>query len=331
LFPHSFSGQTTLASGAEAFVYVNAADAIAQVAFGATHFVYALAAARFGGYACIPYYHLAVCVHVAGPGGGCRQGHFDLAHLSRIPFTLDRGTMLTLLRRVLHAIDNYGFSAAAVRALRRPVTLAAPHPFDQLHQTDTSGHIPGELLATNSRSTLYADLYNTAYFAISPSTLTQAIEQLSLEPALFTFIDLGCGKGRALLIARQYQFGYVLGVEISSALADIARTNVAAYSDTSIQTGDAATVLYPEGHLVVFLYHPFLALLLKKVLANLLARPTYADLYLLAANPAYPDVFAGFPALVEQWTQDFTLSPEDRAAHPHHILFERYTLWKLQR
>ncbi len=233
---------------------------------------------------------------------------------------------LTLLyRRLLHTLDNHGLHGL-LRKPPEPIPGAAyapdaPHPFDLAHHVDTSGHIPGEALPTGSS----ADLYNTAYWAISPSTLRQAFAALPFDPALYTFVDLGCGKGRALLLAAQHGFRAVLGVELSPALAGIARANTAPHPNIQVLTQNAAQAALPNGPLLVFLYHPFLPALLRRVLTNLLAQQRAEPIYLLFANPPTPRLLARFTPV---WTRDFDLSPEDRAADRHGLFFERYALYQ---
>ena len=206
-----------------------------------------------------------------------------------------------------------------------PRPAETPHPFDLAHGTDTSGYVPGEALRTGHA----ADLYNTAYYAISPSTLQAALRMLPIEPGEYTFVDLGCGKGRALLLAAEAGFGRVLGVELAAELAEVAWRNCERNERVGIETGDAAAVRYPAGPLVIFFYHPFLAPLLKRVLRNLLQQR--GEFYLLSANPGYTRVLLGFPELVEQWTRAFALSEEDAAHDRHGIDEERYTLWRAGR
>ncbi len=245
--------------------------------------------------------------------------------------------MLRLLyRRVLHAIDNHGLRGAILRAIhRRPSGASIEpeptrpevsiHPFDLRHGADTSGYVPGEALDTGSA----AGLYNTAYYGISPSTLIQAIAAIPIDRTHYTFVDLGCGKGRALLIAAQQRFKHVLGVELAPELAAIAQANARTHTNITIQTGDAATVTYPAGPLVVFAYHPFLAPLLRRVLTNLVRQSNHRDIYLLCANPTYTRVFRRFPTLQQQWSKNLALSAEDAAADRHGITAERYTLFHL--
>jgi len=245
---------------------------------------------------------------------------------------------MRLYRKLLHAVDNHGLRGLTLRAfrklLRRPDPgpvfhdSPEPHPFDQAHAVDTSGIIPGDQLAGGTSS----DLYNTAYYGISPSSLTHALQMLPQPPDGFTFIDLGCGKGRALLVAAQFPFSAILGVELSPHLCAIARANTVAESRIAIQQQDAATVTYPDTPLVVYLYHPFLKPVLRRVLANLgrqrsgSAHPTW----LVYANCRYQKVMAQFPFLTQVWDHTIPLSPEDAAADRHGTIHERYTLFQIK-
>lgn len=203
---------------------------------------------------------------------------------------------------------------------------AGPHPFDQAHQVDTSGLVRGEEIHSGSLS----DLYITGYYGISPSTLKQALALVPEPMDTYTFVDLGCGKGRALLVAAEHPFRRLVGVELSPELARVAQANTTREPRIAVEQGDAVTFAFPEGPLVIFLYHPFLPPVLKKVLRNLermragSAHPTY----LLYANPAYQRVIARFPFLKLVWHQRLLLSPEDAAVDLHGIVDEPYALYR---
>ncbi len=240
-----------------------------------------------------------------------------------------------LVRKLVHAVDNYGFWGAMKRGLTpasgepeqsRVLVEGTANPFDDANGTETGGYIPGEQLATGAR----ADFYSTAYYGITATTLRQAIEFLPESPKKFTFVDLGCGKGRALLVAGGFAFKQVIGVELAPELYEVAKKNTAPYERISVVLGDAASVVFPEGPLVVFLYHPFLAPVLQWVLRNLetQVKARRQKVYVLMANPSYPKVFARFPFLEPVWETRFGMSAEEAAVDRHGSVTERYVLYK---
>ena len=92
----------------------------------------------------------------------------------------------------------------------------------------------------------------------------------------FTFVDLGSGKGRSLLMAADYPFRKVLGVELLPTLNQIAQQNLAQYCSGSQKCfamesicADATTFNLPEGAVVIYLFNPFPESGLRRFLANL--------------------------------------------------------------
>jgi SAM-dependent methyltransferase len=97
----------------------------------------------------------------------------------------------------------------------------------------------------------------------------------------YTFIDYGCGKGRALLMASDFPFRQIIGVEYSSELAAIARHNIKLYRNPSqrcraieVFEGNAALFEPPDTPSVFFLHNPFDELILQQVLDRI--RPNRA-------------------------------------------------------
>jgi len=102
------------------------------------------------------------------------------------------------------------------------------HPFDQMHGVDTSGLVPASKLVTGHPN----DEHVTAYYGVAPSILRALIAHWreSVPPypiSSYTFLDIGAGKGRGLLVASEYRFRKVVGIELNPALAAVARQNVA--------------------------------------------------------------------------------------------------------
>jgi SAM-dependent methyltransferase len=80
----------------------------------------------------------------------------------------------------------------------------------------------------------------------------------------YTFLDLGCGKGRAVLLASELGFREAVGVELNAGLAEIAKANAAiwtaagkARSPIRIECRDATEGRWPPGPCLVYLYNPF--------------------------------------------------------------------------
>jgi SAM-dependent methyltransferase len=86
----------------------------------------------------------------------------------------------------------------------------------------TSGNIP---LSTTSFDR--AKLHNaTGYGPVNAWAFRRLLNDLNL-PKSSHFADLGCGMGRACLLAAEYGFEKVTGVELAPELCTIARENVA--------------------------------------------------------------------------------------------------------
>jgi SAM-dependent methyltransferase len=95
----------------------------------------------------------------------------------------------------------------------------------------------------------------------------------------FTFIDLGAGKGRALLMASDYPFARIMGVEFMPDLCRAAEENIVSYSASSndrqqcremaMVCTDACDFTFPTEPLVVYLFNPFSEPVFVKVLENL--------------------------------------------------------------
>lgn len=159
--------------------------------------------------------------------------------------------------------------AFAGRGLKGTARLAGGYArqliFDVRHGVDTRG-------------TLYhaqdvdAWAHARAYQPVGGRSFSRPLAGLDIDRRAFTFVDLGCGKGKALLLAARAGFGRVVGVELSEELAAIARANVAAAAtatEIEVLTQDATRYAFPDAPIVVFLYHPFDEPVLQPVLDNL--------------------------------------------------------------
>jgi SAM-dependent methyltransferase len=227
---------------------------------------------------------------------------------------VERGTFATagvLLRK--------GFRPPP-KATERPKEYAPVHPFDLQFGVETSGLLFSEDLLSGSGK----DLYNAGYFGVAPSAFRQILQQLQLDFEKYTFVDLGSGKGRALLIASDHPFRAIVGVELSPKLHSIAVTNIAMYrasaqrcQDIRSIEGDATEYSFPDGPLLVYLWNPFEAPVLTGVIANLeasLARDP-REVYIVYIQPDLDPLLEASSFWRKLWRDEFQMSEEDYAAH----------------
>lgn len=138
------------------------------------------------------------------------------------------------------------------------------------------------------------------YVPTTASVIYEIIGSLPLTPNKFTFIDMGSGKGRALLVASEFPFTKIVGVELSSYLHHVAEENIKRYKPSSQQCAafelhcmDALGYAYGEEPFVLFLFDPFGREILEKIIANLEAtlRARPREAYVVYVYPQYDDLF----------------------------------------
>ena len=197
------------------------------------------------------------------------------------------------------------------------------HPFDLQHGVDTSGLIGGADLTTGHAH----DRYNTAYYGMSPSRFWGAMELWKALPLLapadrYTFVDLGCGKGRAVLMASQMPFREVVGVELHPELVRVAEANVGIWeaagksvSPVRIVCGDATETGLPDGPCLLYLFNPFAGPVMERLLRQIAER--FADrgglLDVVYFNPESAEAFEELAGFELVWSGTIPMSAEDAA------------------
>jgi SAM-dependent methyltransferase len=120
----------------------------------------------------------------------------------------------------------------------------------------------------------------THYEATPLADFERLVAAAAIEPERATFVDVGSGMGRVVMLASLLPFKAVVGLEISPALHAVAQENLAAFDpprrrcrDVRLVRGDALTYRFPRGDLVLYLYNPFRAEGIKRMLARVLSAP----------------------------------------------------------
>lgn len=152
--------------------------------------------------------------------------------------------------------------------------------------------------------------FHSAYQPTDPVFFAEIMDELQRRTKSnlpeFTFIDLGSGKGRVLLMASEYPFRRIIGIELLPSLNRIALENIALYKSETQKCSalesvcaDATSFPLPDGPIVLYLFNPFPAATLKRALANvkthLHASPHVV--YLLYHNPVLEHILAAQPFL----------------------------------
>jgi SAM-dependent methyltransferase len=181
------------------------------------------------------------------------------------------------------------------RALR-----ARDRAFDERWGTDTSRPRPVYAMAAAGSE---AAVDAKPYFPSFPAEIDSSIDELGIDAAGYSFVDLGCGKGRVVLQASLRPFRQCVGVEFDPELADIARANLAAFrargggsAPIEFVTGDARTADLPAGPLVVYMYNPFggdVMLAVRDRLATL--EPADRPVEVIYINPECEPLFQADP------------------------------------
>jgi hypothetical protein len=144
--------------------------------------------------------------------------------------------------------------------------------FDRLHGVDTAGIVPLQALEITSAN---KDLGHR-YQATSPDGFRALMDAFELDVEQLTFVDLGAGKGRAMLLASELPFRRVIGVEFAPALCEVAKSNVERFSsprqrchEFEVVCADAAEWELPHEPILVYIYNSFEEPLMRAVLAHL--------------------------------------------------------------
>lgn len=161
--------------------------------------------------------------------------------------------------------------------------------FDLRNGTRT--FLPQELDLTQAPERVRADAVQ--YQAASSRLVRRLLNLVPRESRGALFVDMGCGKGRVLLLAAQSGFRTLIGLEMEPGLAAACEQNLSRSGirlrgvDSRCEICDAAMFEFPKGPIVAFLYNPFRGETLRRVVANLgrRARVDPETVWVIYVNP----------------------------------------------
>jgi len=244
----------------------------------------------------------------------------------RLVETGPRQTLLFLCRRIYR------------RAF--PVKFPTP-PFDLQYGVDTAGLIDGKRLGSGHAH----DRHITAYWGTAPSLLQNALARWEESLANtdyscpdYSFIDIGCGKGRALMLASDWPFRNITGIEVNPGLASIAKKNLTrwnasshACADIVVFNADALDFALPESPALIYLFNPFRAQLIQLLLDRIhtlsIARSSPIDF--IYARPEHASLFDLVPNMRLLCQGEAALTPAETAADAFHTRTLDYRIYRL--
>jgi SAM-dependent methyltransferase len=171
--------------------------------------------------------------------------------------------------------------------------------YDWHHRVDTTS-------ATVGWRERLLGVFHSPYQATEPALFQEMLAALRIDFAEFVFVDLGSGKGRTLLMASEYPFQKIMGVERLPGLNQIAQENLRKYSSPNQKChtlesicGDAREFDFPAEPIVLYLFNPVPESGLARVVGNLerslTANPRKA--FVLYHNPEHEEILARSPKL----------------------------------
>jgi SAM-dependent methyltransferase len=174
--------------------------------------------------------------------------------------------------------------------------------FDKRYGLDTGQGDASRLPPVGSQNAKFA----VPYEPVQLFMFHRMLSSLAIRHRDYVFLDLGSGKGRALLLAAPYGFSEIVGVEFSPELHAIAAANVDAFTKKAgadhrirLLCRDATEHEFPRKNLVLFLYNPFFGAVMQTLVDRIgrFIATEPCDFWLLYRNPQCADLFDATPGL----------------------------------
>lgn len=169
----------------------------------------------------------------------------------------------------------------------------------------TTGADELKTLEKKGIDTSHATIYMPVSYQLLEECLPQ-INKLTSNP-INHFLDIGCGKGRAMCVAAHYGFAKLTGVDFSKDLCNAASNNLAATQQKfpmvqyQIINNDAFYYEIPNDVDCIFLFNPFDETIMSGVVQNIMGSLQHnpRPLHIIYINPQHKELFtaAGFKEL----------------------------------
>ena len=213
------------------------------------------------------------------------------------------GTVRVVAARVLDRAKEFGTRTRRKNVIEGDAEWYgtdrdAPDTFDLKYKIDTGGAIRLAELDLDCETWVYGNSYQPT----GGANFAQLWQGLELPYEEFTFIDIGSGKGRPVLLAAGFPFRRIIGVEFSRELHSVAEKNLRRFPDEAKKCKDIQLVCMdatqyplPQEPLVLYLADPFARPVMVRFIESLnesfQRRPR--RIVVLYVAPKSPDLWDG--------------------------------------
>jgi SAM-dependent methyltransferase len=189
-----------------------------------------------------------------------------------------------------------------LHSLRKAVGEARCRIFDWQHGVRTCGSNDLTSLTVVGNNISHGGIYVPSH----PKFLFEVFSSLNIDYPSYTFVDIGSGKGRVLLLASEFPFAEIIGVEFATELHEIAFENIRRYRSKTQKCKnvkslniDATEFELPLTPLVLYFFNPFRppvwVPVLQRLQRSIESHPR--DVILLYENPCHADLIEQHTAL----------------------------------
>lgn len=218
------------------------------------------------------------------------SGSSDLEHSPKTPSMAFNpiATARTVKRRISHQI--------AILLTRK---------WDKRHGVDTGGRV-----AINaSRVAVVGNHAQSGYDIVStpPNVFAYLTRYFPDHPNNYSYMDIGCGKGRTVLLASELGFKTCIGIDFASFACEIARKNLTSYksavakrSPCAIFNECATKCAFPDGNLLLFFNNPFGADLWPEVTRRIAEAANQDRAVTIVLLGSFPDTIRAAADLLTQ-------------------------------
>jgi len=137
-------------------------------------------------------------------------------------------------------------------------------------------------------------IYNsTEFFDYMPSykkTVTNALLYLKKNYQLkhYNFLDIGCGKGKTMILASKYSFKQITGYEIDKDVFSVLKKNINQKKFRNFKVYNKSIKISEiENNSVIYFYNPFNEELSKRLFDEISINTLLEDIILIYVNPIY--------------------------------------------